>query len=229
MIQIQHHHIKTFKKILILIGAFVLCGSTINSVKAIEFGSVQYQNDTFIDYSEFDRSAVKKSADLYFKRALKTKDANEKRELLKKAGGQYFIMTKIEPNDIYAIDQLGRVYDYEGKNSYAKGYFSKALEINKNHALTNYYLGEYYYSRNEYKKALNYYQIAFKNGYKEDHKILIKMATLYEKLGDLVRANQYYKKAFLADKSDTNAADKIRELEDLKYQNTGYYTKRRKK
>lgn len=227
MTQIQHRHIPIYKNIIILLGAFVLCGGTLYSAQAIEFGSVQYGKN-YIDYSGFDKSAVKKSADSLFNKALKTKDKTKKKELLEKAGGEYFILTKIEPNDLYAINQLARVYDYEGKNSYAKGYFNKALEINKNYAPTHYYFGEYYYSRNEYKKALNYYQTAFKNGYKENHEILIKMATLYEKLGDLVRANQYYKKAFLANKNDTKAADKIRELEAIKYQNTGYYTKHRK-
>ena len=229
MTQIQHRHIQIFKNIIVVVGAFALCGGTIYNAEAMEFGTVQYQNNNYIDYSEFDKAAVKKSADSLFEKALKTKDNNSKQELLQQAGGQYFILTKIEPNDLYAIDQLARVYDYEGKNSYAKGYFNMALEINKNHDITNYYFGEYYYSRKEYKNALNYYQIAFKNGYNENHEILIKMATLYEKLGDLVRANQYYKKAFLANKSDTKAADKIRELEDLKYQTTGYYTKKRKK
>lgn len=228
MTQIQHRHIKIFKKLCILTGAFVIYGSTLYGALAAEYGSVQYQNNTYIDYSEFDKSAVKKSADSYFSKALKTKNQYDRRKLLEKASGEYFILNKIDPNNIDTINRLARIYDYMGKNSYAKGYFSKALEIDKNYAPTNYYFGEYYYSRKEYKKALNCYQIAFKNGFKENHSVLIKMATLYEKLGDLVLANQYYKKAFLADKSDTKAADKIRELESLKYQDTGYYTKRRK-
>jgi hypothetical protein len=55
------------------------------------------------------------------------------------------------------------------------------------------------------------------------------MATIYEKLGDLLKANQYYKKAFLARKNKSEIADKIREMEDLNYKDTGYYNKRRKK
>ena len=55
------------------------------------------------------------------------------------------------------------------------------------------------------------------------------MATMYEKLGDLMRANQYYKKAFLVKRDKSDIADKIREMEDLNYKSTGYYNKRRKK
>jgi tetratricopeptide (TPR) repeat protein len=209
------------------LGAFVLYGSTLSVTKAVEFGAVQYNNDTYIDYSEFDGALVKKTADVYFERALKSQDETQKKDFLKVAGGEYFILTKINPHDLYALDQLARVYDYEGKNSYAKGYFSKALEIDKKHAPTNYYLGNYYYTRNEYKKALTYYNLAYKNGYKEDFEGIMKMATMYEKLGDLLRANQYYKKALLK-KQDSKVANKIREIETINYKKTGYYNKRRK-
>ena len=49
------------------------------------------------------------------------------------------------------------------------------------------------------------------------------MADIYEKLGDLARANTYYKKLFLTNPNDADTPDKIRELEEIKYQNTGYY------
>jgi Tfp pilus assembly protein PilF len=160
---------------------------------------------------------------------MKSKDDAFKKELLGEAVGQYYILSKINPNDIDTLIQLGRIYDYENKNSYAKGYFYRALEINKNYAPTNYYFGDYYYSRKEYKKALYYYEIAFKNGYKEDYDTIIKLANIYEKLGDLLRANQYYKKAFLLKKENSEIADKIREMESLNYKNSGYYNKRRKK
>lgn len=89
---------------------------------------------------------------------------------------------------------MARVYDYEDQNSYAKAYFFKALKIDKLNADTNYYFGEYYYSRDDYKRALYFYNIAFENGSKENFNVLIKMALMYEKLGDLLRANQYYKR-----------------------------------
>ena len=46
------------------------------------------------------------------------------------------------------------------------------------------------------------------------------MAIMYEKLGDLLRANMHYKKAYLADPQDKDLANKIREIEAIKYKNT---------
>ena len=227
MIQTLLRHIRIYKKIFIALGAFVIIGSTLSAVYALEFGSIKYSDNVF-DYSKFDKTSVRKTADKYFNDALSSDEQSLKKELFQKAGGQYFILSKITPGDLYPLIQLARVYDYKDKNSYSKAYFYRALEINKKDPSTNYYFGEYYYSRKEYKKALYYYNIAFRNGYKEGYDVMIRMAMMYERLGDLLRANQYYKRAFLIKPNDENIADKIRILEDLRYKDTGYYSRRRK-
>lgn len=223
-------HTQIYKILCLLISAFIFYGSTYNSnfVYAVEFGEIQYDN-ALIDYTVIDKDSTLKLADYYFEKALNSEDKQTKKEFLQKASGEYFILTRINPRDLYPIVQLARVYDFEEQNSYSKAYFFKALKIDKNNAATNYYFGEYYYKRDDYKRALYYYNTAFQNGYKENYDVLIRMATMYEKLGDLLRANQYYKKAFLVNMEDEILPDKIRKLESLRYQNTGYYHKRRRK
>ena len=114
-------------------------------------------------------------------------------------------------------------------SNFAKAYFFKALKINKLDPATNYYFGEFFYTREEYTKALHFYNIAFNNGYKENDDVVMKMAIMYEKLGDLLRANMYYKKAYLANPQNKDIANKIREIESIKYKNTGYYNIIRRK
>lgn len=214
---------------MLLLGTLIIFGSSQynNKVYGVEFGTVHY-NNALVDYSKIDKSSTLKLADSYFNKALNTEDKNEKNSLLKKASGKYFILTQMDPKDLYPIVQMARVYDFENQNSYAKAYFFKALKIDKKNAATNYYFGEYYFTRDDYKRALYFYNTAFENGYKENFDVLIKMAVMYEKLGDLLRANQYYKKAFLIKPNDTELPDKIRQLEELKYKNTGYYNKTRR-
>ena len=213
---------------LLLLGALILISTpAANNTFAMEFGSVHYK-DAFIDYSKINKESTLELADFYFNKALNAEDKEEKNALLQKASGEYFILTRIDPKNLYAIVQMARVYDYENQNSYAKAYFFKALKIDKTNASTNYYFGDFYFTRGDYKRALYFYNTAFENGYKENFDVLIKMATMYEKLGDLLRANQYYKKAFLIKPDDPELPDKIREIEGLRYRNTGYYNKRRK-
>lgn len=223
MMQKKHHLIQIYKNIFI-ISAFIIAGSTYDSniASAINFGEIKY-NDNFIDYSRIDNVQTLNAADYYFNKALNTSNKIEKKEYLKKASAEYFILTKFEPDNLYSIVQLARIYDLTEKNSYAKGYFFQALKIDKNNAITNYYFGDFYYKRREYTKALYFYNKAFENGLQENPEIIMKMASIYEKLGDLLRANQYYKKAFLLNVTDSKLPNKIRSLEAIKYKNTGYY------
>lgn len=191
---------------------------------AVEYGTVKY-NDSTIDYSVIDKSTVLNRADSYFEKALKATDKKEQENLLQKASGEYFILTRIEPQNLRYMVQMARIYDLENNNNYAKEYFFNALKMDKHNARTNYYFGEYYYKRNEYEKALYFYNTALENGHGENYEILIKMAVMYEKLGDLLRANQYYKKAYIINPSNTKLSGKIKEIEQVKYKNTNYYKK----
>ncbi len=196
-------------------------------VFAIEFGTIKY-DDAVIDYSVINKPAVLKNAEYYFKQALEASDSASRKNFLQKASGEYFILTRIEPQNLYYMVQMARIYDMENNNRYAKEYFFNALKIDKQNARTNYYFGEYYYKRNEYIKALYFYNAALDSGYGENYEILIKMALAYEKLGDLLRANQYYKKAYIINPSNSGLSGKIKEIEHLKYKDTGYYKKRNK-
>ncbi|MBR6723400.1 hypothetical protein IKL64_08090 [bacterium] len=224
--QRQLHHTQIYRNLFILLSAFILFGSTCSS-EAVEFGAVKY-NNAFIDYTKIDKESTLKLADFYFDKALNTQDFDEKKEFLQKASGNYFILTQLEPDNIYTTIQLARVYDYEKQDSFAKAYFYKALRINKKDPITNYYFGEFFYTREEYTKAIRFYNIAFENGQSENNDVIIKLAIMYEKLGDLLRANMYYKKAYLANPSK-ELANKIREIEAIKYRNTGYYNIIRRK
>lgn len=221
----QFHHTKIYN--IACRTACLLVLLTFGSpVFAVEFGTIKY-NDSIIDYSVIDKQSVLNRADNYFEHALKTTDKDEQAKLLQKASGEYFILTRIEPQNLRYMVQMARIYDLENKNSYAKEYFFNALKIDKHNARTNYYFGEYYYRRKEYEKALYFYNTAFENGHGENYEILIKMATMYEKLGDLLRANQYYKKAYIINPSNSKLSGKIKEIEQVKYKNTNYYKKGR--
>lgn len=230
MTQQQFQNIQIFRKILFLFSAFVICGSTCTCMetKAAVLGRVQ-KEETYVDYSQIDKNSTRQLADLYFKKASEEQDSELKKDYLKKASGEYFLLTKVEPNNLDNIIQLARVYDMEKLNNYAKAYFFQALEINKTNPLTNYYFGNFYYTREDYKRVLKYYNIALNNGFQENFDILFKMGIMYEKLGDLLRANLYYKKAYLINPNNTDIPDKIRQIEGLRYQNSGYYNRIRKK
>lgn len=122
---------------------------------------------------------------------------------------------------------MGRIYTQEKRNNLAKEYLSIALGLNPNDAKANYYTGEFYFSKRKYIIALDYYNKAYENGMKTNAQLNNRLAQTYEKLGDILKSNFYYKKALILDKTNEELPDKIRDLESIRYKNTGYYDKKR--
>ena len=59
----------------------------------------------------------------------------------------------------------------------------------------------------------------FKTVSKENFDVLYKQGIIFEKFGDLTKAKKYYRKAFLAKPDSTDAANKIRSLENTRNNN----------
>ena len=100
--------------------------------------------------------------------------------------------------------------------------FDKALNINKEASLANFYFGDYYYKRNDYKKALYHYKIAYNNGVAKTYDFNLKLATIYEKLADLSNAKKFYEISYNI-KADSKVKEKIQLLNELNYDKSDYY------
>lgn len=181
-----------------------------------------------IDYSHFDAGKVKETADNFFQSAVDSQNGEEKSEYLKNAAAQYYILSNINKSDLYPYIQLARIYDMQKNDSYAKAYFYKALGINSRNSDANFYFGEFYYAREDYKKALIYYQKSLKLGKENDYVILKKIGKIYERFGDLQRANTYFQKSLEINPEDEELMSKTQELLEYKdeYERSGYYKRR---
>ncbi len=180
MTQKQLRQLLTCNKFLISI-IYVLIGSCF--VPAFSYGA------------DYDNTLVLRSADSYLKKAQELSvDSSVKERLLKNAYDRYNLALDHNPGDIYSIIRLGVVCDEQKKDTEAKEYFYKALGIDKNNPELNFRLGNFYYSRHKYLKALFYYKTAFYKGYKNSQ-LSINMSNIYEKFGDDKKAGEFSKNA----------------------------------
>ncbi len=193
MILSQARHILIFS-IIAVVTAFAV---TIYSCGSV-FAEHLIEKDTpslSVDYSNVNLSETKTKADAYFELAQRT-DSNTKRaKYLQKSASEYYILVSASPDDIDACIRLARVYDMQSRDNYAKSYFYHALGLNAKSPEANYYLGDFYYKRKKYIKALEYYDKAFRYGISPDAEKYKQLGMVYEHLGDSVRATNYYKRA----------------------------------
>ena len=213
-------------RILVIFSVFLIINSLNCKSNATEYASVNKTNVAF-DYAKVDIAATLKRADNYFSMAAKTEDKDEKNNYLQKALLEYNILTQTKQGDIYSVTRLGRIYDMLGQDRYAKSAFSRALNINFKDIDANYYFADFYYKRQDFRKALKYYRKSLEYGRKEDYEILNKMGEIYEKFADMKRAGICYKRAFLINPKDEEIPERIRDIEEIDYDSTGYYDRRK--
>ncbi len=197
---------------------FALLCIIITPVFAVEKGSVKFE-ENLIDYSVLDANKILTDADSFFEQYETTGD----KKFLNTAMGNYYLVTKVFPLEIYPMVQLARTYDGKKLDRFAKEYFNICLDINRKDPYLNYYLGDFYYKRRDFKRALRYFRIAYNNGYRDYYDLNYKIATIYEKFADLSKAKYYYEKAYSMDNSKTNLQDKILQIDSLNYDQSEYY------
>ena len=182
---------------------------------------LEYSNG-LVDYALIDPVPIQTSADSMLEEALNTEDKNYRNKLLEVSAGKYFLLSKINPYAVTPYVQLARIYDIKREDRRAKEYFYKATNLEYRNPFANFYFGEYYFRRDRFKKALGYYLTAYNNGYSEVYEVNLRLATTYEKLGDLVKSKKYYEFVNSVNPSD-NTIQKIRQIESLNYDKSEYY------
>ena len=173
------------KKFLLTLMLFtVISVPTFSAVK----GGIEYSIP--LDYSKVNEQEVELKAKLYFHNALQTQDSIVNEDITN-ALFLYRVLDKVNPNNIDYPIKLGRLYDKVEKERQAKGYFYKAIGIDESSPIPYFYLGEFYYKRELYRKALKYYNESYKRGYETNYDLLYRMGDIYEKFGDTRSALKY--------------------------------------
>lgn len=188
---------------------------------AVEKGFIKY-DDEIIDYSVLNDEKIRTDADYFWDIYEQTKD----KKYLGTAMGKYYILTQIHPVEIYPMVQLARTYDEKHLDKFAKEYFNTGLNINKYDPYLNYYFGDFYYKRADYKRALRHFKIAYRNGYTEYYDLNYKIATIYEKFADLLNAKYYYERAYSINSNNSFLKDKVLQIDSLNYEQSEYYIRK---
>lgn len=205
--------------ITILLIFAILFGTNIPTFSAIK-GGIEYSIPT--DYSKIDEQEVELKARLYFYNAEKLQDGIVNEDMTN-ALMLYNILQKINPDKIEYPIKTGILYDKINKDRQAKGNFSRAIGIDKTNPLPYLHLGNFYYKRELYRKALNYYNETYKRGFEKNYNLLYKMGDIYEKFGDTRSALKYLRDA-QAQSSNQELENKILRIEAQDAINKEFYS-----
>lgn len=185
-------------------------------------GGLDYEANRF-NYSSLDLNKLKTSGNNYFNQGINARRKFEREQAFNSAIGEYSLMLKTEPRNMFAMVQIARVYDMLGQDKLASNYFIHATNIEPNNARANYFYGEYYFKRGKLQKALKHYLISYKNGNSNDFNTVCRLGMTYEKLADLKNAKIFYQKAVKINPQKRALYTKIKNIDNANYESSEYY------
>lgn len=210
------------KYLIPLVFSLLISIACYTPVFAVQRAFVEYNSDK-IDYSVMDAAKVQNEATAAFNQALSSTSSSDKEKFFDIAMDKYYILTKIYPEKINPSVQLARIYDVKNKDKLAKQYFYHATNIEPHNAFANFYFGEYYFNRKDYKRALKYYLIAYNNGYNNFYMLNYRLGTIYEKFADLSSAKRFYNSAYSLRKDNPELPERVNSINELNYDKSEYY------
>lgn len=190
---------------------------------ALQKGVIEYSIP--IDYSLIDEKSLNDHAEILFSEYNSSTDEILKKTLLFELLSDYSILSNINKDNPLYFTRLGIVYDKLGKEKWAKSNFCRGSNLVPNYAYAFYSFGNYFFERNEYRKALKEYMRAYQYGFDKHYENLYQIGIIYEKLGDFTLAIKYFKLAQVC-KDSEELTKKILLLEEMLKNNSLYNQKR---
>lgn len=176
-----------------------------------------------IDYSKLNEDELQAKAGFYYNLALRNGSLNEE---MTSALNLYHMLAHKNPQNVMYLTRLGTLYDIVGKDRLAKGAFFDAMGIKPNEPEAYYRLGNFYYRRQMYKKALRFYNEAYKLGYERHYETVYHIGDIHEKFGDTKSALKYLRLASTLN-ANSELDDKLMRVENADKINREYYSNSR--
>ena len=205
--------------IIVLLIFTIFAGTMLPSFCAVK-GGIEYSIP--VDYSKINEQETELKARKYFYNAERLNDGIINDDMTN-ALMLYTVLQQVNPENIEYPVKLGNLYDKINKDRQAKGCYFRAIGLDKSSPKPYFYLGEFYYKRELYRRALKYYNESYKLGMNTNYDLLYKMGDIYEKFGDTRSALKYLQEA-QAQSVNPELENKIRKIESQDAINKEYYS-----
>ena len=212
---------KNLTKLLLLTCLILFSGKVFALEGQIEYDSVN------IDYTILKEGEYLRKGDEYlFKAEHASKTAIQKKHNYREALGYYVTVTKINPKSYKTYGKIGYIYGKEKRYTLARSYFYQGLNMDPKNSFNHFFFAGYFFDNLDLNKALKHYKLAEKYNYADKYSLYYNIGETNEKLGDLVKSSQYYKKAYMLNPSKALQL-RIEAIDAQRYNKSPYYYRKK--
>ena len=166
--------------------------------------------------SSYETQLIKEADELFYA-GMDNDDNNLKESYLINALGKFMLLLKMHPDNPVFCTKIAVIHETCHHCPQAKDYFHRAINLENLNPFANFYFGEYYFIQRDYNNAIRHYLIAYHNGYRENLTLNLRIATVYDRLGDIEKAKKYYYMSEKLSADNDVLASKIKTLDDSYY------------
>ncbi len=168
------------RQLIKLLFIFIVFISAILPSNSALKGILEYQIP--IDYSQIDKYELEMLGANYYDISLNNTDGKIS-DNITSALNIYTILSNKEPENIIYALRLGKLYEIIGKDRQAKGNYFRAMGIDQSRPEPYYYLSEFFYKKEQYRRAYKMLLRAIEHGYDEHVNAQSRLEELSKKLG----------------------------------------------
>lgn len=210
------------KKLIYILILFVFF---INSAIAQTQNAYLNYNDSQYAFKSGDKQKFLTNAYVNMLLWEKAQTTEDKSFYQQEAMRYFYLLSKIDSKSIDAQIGLARIYDEYKLDKFAKEHFFIAYDFDNRNPKMNFHFANFYYKRNDLMNALFYYKRAHQYGFSKNYEVNYKLGVIYEKLADIESAKKFYANASKLKPQNQELINKIRLLDELKYDESQYYLK----
>lgn len=216
--------LKIFNKIVVsvcILASFLVPAVNVSAHAQEDFKS-KSENTSHKPIDKAYLKNLEDEADKYFYAGLESDSISTREVYLSRALAKFMLLLKLQPDNPIYCTQIGVIHDVCHHCPQAKEYFFRAINLDSLNPFANFYFAEYYLFKKDYNNALKHYLVAYNNGYKNYYQVNLKIATVYERLGDIEQAKRFYTLSNLLNSNQAGLQEKVVSLDKVYYSKEDY-------
>lgn len=126
----------------------------------------------------------------------------------------FYQAIRLDKSSANALIGMAKISLYQNKTRDAKNALMMALNFNPENPRVAHFLGDTFFQEGDYTEAIDYYDWAYRHGYKYNYNTNFQLAVCYEKIYEQKKAIKHYNEALKIKPESQAVKDRLKKMDE---------------